>query len=159
MTSRPRTSGSTLTSSSGTFQTPQWTWSCAHDWRALPAVYWALAAVQLARFRTAYSGRASSGIRDGRFEQRGELAPRRLAPRRDVVGRKHPLRLLVAPQDLPRHRHAVHLVGAVVDPGRPRVPVHLFERKVRRVAERPVDLDRTVDHVVQHLRTEELDHR
>ncbi len=72
--------------------------------------------------------------RDG-VEQRGELQPRRLAPRGHVLRRDPVLRRLVRLQDLARDRLAVYLVGAVDEPRVACVAIELFERHVGRVAE------------------------
>ena len=85
---------------------------------------------------------------------RGRLAAGRHVLAGHAVGGR-----LVAAQDLPGHRLAVHLVGAVVDARRAREAVHLLERQVGRVAERAVRLHRAVDDVVQHLGAVELDQR
>src|SRR5579864_7173642 len=156
MTSRPFMSGSTRSSSSGTPNTPHLMCSWAHDSCALAAVYRAFEAVHASRFRTAYSG-SGSGISRGGVEQLRELLPRRLAARRNVLAGPDPLWRSVRGKDLTSDRLAVHLVGAVVDAGRARVAIHLLEWKIARIAKRAVDLDRPVDHVVQHLRAEELD--
>src|SRR5713226_3178559 len=139
MISRPLTSGSTLISSSGTFQTPHRMRSCAHEARAVAAVYRALEMVQTDRLRTAESGsgagvRGSSGIGGGCLQQSGELALRRRPARGHAVPGPHALRRLVAGEDLSRDRDAVDLVGPVVHTRRARVAVHLFQRHVGRVA-------------------------
>src|SRR5579864_1614060 len=156
MTSRPFRSGSTRSSSSGTPNTPHLICSCAQDSCALAAVYRAFEAVHASRFRTAYSG-SGSGISGRGVEQLRELLPRRLAACWNVLARPYPIRCSVRGKDLTGDRLAVHLVGAVVDAGRTRVSIHLLEWKIARIAQRTVDLDRPVDHVVQHLRAEELD--
>ena len=51
----------------------------------------------------------------------------------------------------------VDFVRAVVDACRTGGSVHGFEREVGRVAERAVNLDRPINHVVEHLGTPELD--
>src|SRR4051794_36072754 len=92
-----------------------------------------------------------------RLQQVGEAAPGRLAARRDVLGRHAAGGRLVAAQDPPGHALAVHLVGPVVDPRGAREAVHRLQRQVGRVAEGAVDLQRAVDHVVQHGCAVELD--
>ena len=64
----------------------------------------------------------------------------------------------VALQHLAGDGDLVHLVRAVVDAGGAGVAVHRLERQVGGVAERAVDLDGPVDHVVEHLGAPELDH-
>ena len=84
------------------------------------------------------------------LQQVGETALRLGPHGRDVLGR-HLVRR-VPLQHLAGHRLAVHLVGPVVDPGRPGRPVHRLQRQVAREPQRPVHLDGAVDHVVEHLR-------
>ena len=56
------------------------------------------------------------------------------------------------PQDLPRDDHAVHLVGAVVDPRRAGVERTSCASGVSSVsAAGAVDLDGAVDHVAEHV--------
>src|SRR5215472_18526581 len=77
----------------------------------------------------------------GRFlQEMGELALRRLAPRRDVLARQPAVGPAVLAEDVAGHRLAVHLVGAVVDAGGARVPVHRLQRQVAGIAPRAVDL-------------------
>src|SRR5215207_4112998 len=92
-----------------------------------------------------------------RLEQRGEPLPCRLAAAGQVLA-GHPVGgRLVAAQDPPSDGLAVHLVGAVVEARGTCVAVHRLQRKVGRVAERAVHLQRPVDHVVQHAGAIELD--
>jgi len=65
--------------------------------------------------------------------------------------------VLVIPEQAPRDDHMVHLVGAVVEPPVAGLAVHLVERRVAGDAERAVDLDGAVDHVVEHLGSVEFD--
>ena len=51
----------------------------------------------------------------------------------------------------------MYLVGAVVDTCSARGAIHRLERQVGGVAEAAMNLNGTVDHVVEHLRTPELD--
>ena len=51
-----------------------------------------------------------------RLEQLGEPLARLCAPRRQVLARDSVRRRLIAGEDVPRDRLAVHLVRAVVDP-------------------------------------------
>src|SRR5829696_1116353 len=92
-----------------------------------------------------------------RLEQLGEARPRRLPARGHVLGGDAVRRRLVTPQDLARDALAVDLVGAVVEARRAREAVHRLERQVGRVAERAVDLQGAVDHVVHDARAVELD--
>src|SRR5205807_1394153 len=62
-------------------------------------------------------------------------------------------------QDAPRDDHPMDLIRAIVDPREASVPIHPLQRRVARYAHRAVDLDRAIDHVVQHLRAPELDDR
>ena len=51
------------------------------------------------------------------------------------------------------------LIGAVIQTRRARLPIHPLQRQVGGVAKRAAGLDGAVDHVVEHLRPEELDQR
>ena len=62
-------------------------------------------------------------------------------------------------QDLSRDDHAVHFVRTVVDARRARFAVPALQRRILAEAERAVHLDGAVQHVVQHARADELDHR
>src|SRR5580700_12004323 len=64
----------------------------------------------------------------------------------------------VALQDLAGHGDLVDLVGAVVDPGRPGRPIHVFQGEVGGETERPVGLDGPVDDVVEDTGAVVLDH-
>ena len=55
--------------------------------------------------------------------------------------------------------HLVDLVGAVGEAGPAGVLVHVGERRVGRVAERAVHLDRAVDDPAEHVGDEVLGHR
>src|SRR6516162_8188622 len=67
--------------------------------------------------------------------------------------------LAVVTQDATSHHHPVHLVGPIVDPRGARRAIEHLERRLPRHAHGAVRLDGAVDHVVEHLRAEELDER
>src|SRR3954463_2871429 len=94
-----------------------------------------------------------------RLEQVREPLARGLAPGGYVLAWDAFGCWLVAAQDDLGHALAVDLVGPVVEACRAGVAVHGLERHVGRVPERAVDLQRTVDDVVQDLGAEELDQR
>src|SRR5207249_10062339 len=62
-------------------------------------------------------------------------------------------------QDPAGDDHPMHLVRSVVYARRSGLTVHRFKRGVPGNTESAVYLDRAVNHIVQDLRTEELDHR
>src|SRR4051812_22137548 len=110
---------------------------------------------------TITSGRSRMGsvVRGHRLEQVRELLLRLGAARRHVLAGHVVRRRLVAGQDLPRDADAMDLVGAVIEARPAREAVHRLEGQVGGVAERAVDLQRPVDHVVQGGGAEELDQR
>src|ERR1700694_319240 len=93
-------------------------------------------------------------VSNGCLQERGEPSLRSFAPRGDVLAGPYARGHLVTGQYLARHRDAMDLVGAGVHASGARVPVHLLQREVGRIAKGAVDLDGAVDHVVQDLGAE-----